>query len=114
MTTTRWATTALLACAAGLFAGSAALAWTDEAFDQYFQRKDTVTLSAGNAQEANTVTHVIDPRPRRARNTRIPGNGERMTHVIERYRNPPRPTPGQPSIININNPPSPGASTTGQ
>ena len=72
-----------LACIS--LAGPQAAAWTDEAFDQYFQRKDTVTSSAGNAHEANTVTHVIDPWPRHVGNTRIPANGERMSDAIERY-----------------------------
>jgi hypothetical protein len=97
-----WRLTALLAFAAAPFAGSGAMAWTDEAFEQYFQRKDTVTLSAGNAHQANTVTHVIDPWPPRVGNTRIPANGERMSHVIERYRNPPRPVSGPGTVINVN------------
>ena len=52
----------------------------------YFQRKDGVTLSAGNAAQANTVTHVIDPWPPYAGNRHIPGNGERMSGAVERYR----------------------------
>jgi len=93
------------------------MAWTDEAFDQYFQRKDTVTLSAGNAHQANTVTHMIDPWPPRVRDTRIPANGERMSHVIARYRNPPRPASGPGTVINGNNTPGgnpAGGANTGQ
>ena len=62
-----------------------ALPW-DDPFEQYFQRKDTVTLGAGNAKAVNSATHVIDPWPRNVGNTRIPGNGERMVGAIERYR----------------------------
>jgi hypothetical protein len=62
-----------------------ALPW-DDPFEQYFQRKDTVTLGAGNATSVNSATHVIDPWPRNVGNTRIPGNGERMAGAVERYR----------------------------
>src|SRR5258708_24173315 len=60
-----------------------ALPW-DDPFEQYFQRKDTVTLGAGDAKEVNSVTHVIDPWPRYVGNTRIPGNGERMAGAAAR------------------------------
>jgi hypothetical protein len=52
----------------------------------YLQRKDSITPGAGNAKAVNTVTHMIDPWPPYAGNRRIPGNGERMTDAIERYR----------------------------
>ena len=55
-------------------------------FDQYFQRSDTITLSAGNAKEVNAAIHVIDPWPRHSRYRRIPANGARMTGAIQRYR----------------------------
>ena len=77
-----------------------ALPW-DDPFEQYFQRKDTVTLGAGNAKEVNSATHVIDPWPRYVGNTRIPGNGERMAGAVERYRDvsklprAPKPVAGQ-------------------
>jgi hypothetical protein len=58
----------------------------DDPIDQYFQRKDTVTLGAGNAPAVNSATHIIDPWPRYVGNTRIPGNGERMAGAVERYR----------------------------
>src|SRR5713101_6259337 len=44
------------------------LAGNDE-MDRYFQRSDTITLSAGNAKEENAVTHTIHPWP--------PGVGDR-------------------------------------
>jgi hypothetical protein len=53
---------------------------------QYFQRADTVTLSAGNAKEVNTRIHVIDPWPRHSGDNTITGNGERMVGAAERYR----------------------------
>lgn len=53
---------------------------------EYTQRADAVTLSAGNAQEVNSRIQVIDPWPRYAGNTRITANGQRMAGAIERYR----------------------------
>jgi hypothetical protein len=78
-----------------------ALPW-DDPFEQYFQRKDTVTLGAGNAKAVNSVTHVIDPWPRNVGNTRIPGDGGRMAGAIERYRDvsklPRAPKPIAPEL----------------
>jgi hypothetical protein len=56
---------------------------------EYLHRTDTITLSAGNAKDVNAATHIIDPWPRRAANRRIPSNGERMEHAIERYKSGP-------------------------
>jgi hypothetical protein len=58
----------------------------DDPLDQYFQRKNGVTLEGGNAAAVNSATHIIDPWPRNVGNTRIPGNGERMAGAVERYR----------------------------
>jgi len=52
----------------------------------YLQRTDSIAAGAGNAKAVNSVTHVIDPWPPYAGNRRIPGDGERMTGAIERYR----------------------------
>jgi hypothetical protein len=92
---------------AGILAGQAAvmcclaLPW-DDPFEQYFQRKDTVTLGAGDAKAVNSATHVIDPWPRNVGNTRIPGNGERMAGAVERYRDvsklPRAPKPIAPEV----------------
>jgi hypothetical protein len=74
----------------------------DDPFEQYFQRKDTVTLGAGNARAVNSATHVIDPWPRYVRNTRIPGDGGRMAGAVERYRDvsklPRAPKPIAPEL----------------
>jgi len=92
---------------AGILAGQAAvmcclaLPW-DDPFEQYFQRKDTVTLGAGNAKEVNSATHVIDPWPRYVGDTRIPGDGGRMAGAVERYRDvsklPRAPKPIGPAL----------------
>src|SRR5260370_12726920 len=51
---------------------------------EYAQRSQTITLSAGNARETNAAIHVIDPWPRYAGNKRIPANGQRMAGAGER------------------------------
>jgi hypothetical protein len=63
-----------------------ASAWDQDPFAQYIQRSDTITLGAGNAKDVNAATHVLDPWPRYVGNRRIPGNGERMSGAVERYR----------------------------
>jgi len=70
----------------GSFAASAALAWDQNPFATYFQRSDKITLWEGDAKAVNTATHVIDPWPRYVGNRRIPGNGDRLSRAVERYR----------------------------
>jgi hypothetical protein len=77
---------ALAVLVSGSFAGSAALAWDQEPFAMYFQRSDKITLGAGDAKAVNAATHVIDPWPRYVGNRRIPGNGDRLSRAVERYR----------------------------
>ena len=52
----------------------------------YFQRSDKITLGAGDAKAVNAATHVIDPWPRYVGNRQIPGNGDRLSRAVERYR----------------------------
>src|SRR5260370_40730087 len=52
---------------------------------EYAQRSQTITLSAGNAKETNLAIHAIDPWPRYVGNKRIPANGQRMPGPGERY-----------------------------
>ena len=73
------------ALAAVLFSNGAS-AWDQEPFAMYFQRSDTVTLGAGNARDVNAATHIIDPWPRYVGNRRIPGNGDRLSRAVARYR----------------------------
>lgn len=57
-----------------------------DAVQQYTQRADKVTLSAGDAQAVNTRIQAIDPWPRYVGDRRIAVNGERMAGAVERYR----------------------------
>ncbi len=57
-----------------------------DSVQEYTQRSDAVTLSAGNAQDVNTRVQEIDPWPRYVDKKRIAANGERMAGAVERYR----------------------------
>ena len=80
----------------GNFAGSGALAWDQDPFAMYFQRSDKITLGAGNAKDVNAATHIIDPWPRYVGNRRIPGNGDRLSRAVQRYRQGSYRQPAQP------------------
>jgi hypothetical protein len=77
---------AFVVLAGGSLAASAALAWDQNPFATYFQRSETITLWEGDAKAVNAATHVIDPWPRYVGNRRIPGNGDRLSRAVERYR----------------------------
>jgi hypothetical protein len=54
--------------------------------DIYFDRRETIALSAGDDVMANRVTHMIDPWPASSANRNIAYNGERAQSAVERYR----------------------------
>ncbi len=54
--------------------------------NDYLKRRDTITLSAGEAQSWNRAVHVTDPWPPYVVNTRIEGDGQRVSRAVERYR----------------------------
>jgi hypothetical protein len=81
----------------------------DDELARYVQRSDKVTLSAGEAKDVNATTHTLDPWPPGVTNRRIPANGERMVHAIERYRRgPAQAAPANP-VAAIGAAPAPGA-----
>ena len=53
----------------------------------YWDRRDPVGLSAGDAIAANEAVQTIDPWPRSSANTNLAFNGQRMQAAAERYRN---------------------------
>src|ERR1700675_1103383 len=103
-----------LMLATALAAGLAGCIHLEDNATQYVKRSDKITLSAGNAKDANAAIHVIDPWPRRSADRRIPANGERMAGAHERYRNvdklPPRPMINPPNVL----PSTGGATASGQ
>jgi hypothetical protein len=91
----------IITSAAAVLFSSGASAWDQEPFAMYFQRKDTVTLGAGNARDVNAATHIIDPWPRHVGNRRIPGNGDRLSRAVERYRQGSYRPPAPPMFNSI-------------
>src|SRR4249919_2126447 len=53
---------------------------------RYLQRKDTVTLSAGDASQANAVAQTLHPWPPGVGDRNIPMQGTRAVRAIECYR----------------------------
>ena len=53
--------------------------------DIYYDRRETVSLGAGDALATNRATHMVDPWPRHSLNTRIAGNGQLMQAAQDRY-----------------------------
>ena len=68
---------AVLAVPAVLFSGC---------YDDYYARRDTVSLGAGDAQATNAATHVIDPWPPHSKNTTINVDGSRVQVGMDRYQ----------------------------
>jgi hypothetical protein len=53
---------------------------------EYLDRREAISLNAGDALAANQVTMMVDPWPRVSANKNIRFNGERMQRAIARYR----------------------------
>jgi hypothetical protein len=54
--------------------------------DLYYDRREGIALSAGDAAATNKVTQMVDPWPRASSNRNIAFNGEKMQTAVERYR----------------------------
>jgi hypothetical protein len=53
---------------------------------EYFDRRDTIALSSGNAVATDKVTHMVDPWPPVSADKNLEFNGERMENAMQRYR----------------------------
>ena len=73
------------------------LAGNDE-MDRYFQRSDTITLSAGDAKQANAVTHTINPWPSYVGDRRIVVGAAKTGGAIARYRSGTQPRDPLPAV----------------
>ena len=95
--------------------GLASLALTCAACtpEHYLDRRETISLAAGDAVHANMVTHIADPWPRHAFDNRIVHEGEVIQKGVQRLREgkvyDPRKAPGgladsqgQGGLINLN------------
>ncbi|MGH6713661.1 MAG: hypothetical protein ACREEK_32500 [Bradyrhizobium sp.] len=80
-----------------LLGGCYGLAGHDE-MDRYFQRSDTITMSAGDAKQVNAATHTINPWPRGVGDRRIAYDARRVGQAVERYGNTQRPVDQLPNI----------------
>lgn len=80
-----------------LLGGCYGLAGHDEV-DRYFQRSDTITMSAGDAKQVNAVTHTINPWPRYVGDRRIAYDARRVGSAVTRYGNTTRPVDQLPNI----------------
>jgi len=62
--------------------------------DIYYDRRDTIHLSASDANASNIAVQTIDPWPRHAAQREILTNGEKIQPAIQRYKEgkvtPPR------------------------
>jgi len=52
----------------------------------YFDRRETIALSSGDAIAANVALQTANPMPRSSEDTNIAANGQRMQSAMERYR----------------------------
>lgn len=69
---------------AGLIAASAA-----GCGGEYLDRRDSISVYAGDAVRSNIVTHVIDPWPRPSANARLTLGAQRMIDAKERKADAP-------------------------
>lgn len=67
----------LIALAGGLLGGCS---------DIYFDRRESVSLSSGDAVNANKVAQMVDPWPPESVKRDVAYNGEKMQAAVERYR----------------------------
>ncbi len=60
----------------------------------YMNRRDSITLGAGNTQDANMGIHTVDPFPPAAKNTSISVSGVKTGQAVGRYK-----TPCDPDVV---------------
>ena len=70
----------------------------NDEMDRYFQRSDTITMSAGDAKQVNAVTHTIHPWPRNVGDRRIAYDAQRVGAAVTRYNTTTRPVDQLPNI----------------
>lgn len=78
---------------AGAFVLVGCQTYGNDQMASYLQRKDTVTLSAGDANRVNAMTQALHPWPPGVGDRRIPMEGSRAVGAIATY-NCPNPKQG--------------------
>jgi hypothetical protein len=65
--------------------------------DMYFDRRDMVSLGAGDAIATNKIAQMVDPWPRYSGRTHIAYNGQRTQLALDRYNRGKAITPVLPT-----------------
>ena len=71
-----------------ILALAAIFAFSGCASADYMNNRDSITLGAGNATQANIGIHTIDPFPPSAKNTKIEVTGKKVGDAYSRYLSP--------------------------
>ena len=61
----------------------------------YLNNYDTATLASGDSNRQNQLLQTVDPYNPQSNNTKIEGDGQRMTAVVQKYRGAPAAALGQ-------------------
>ena len=72
------------------------LAGNDE-MERYYQRSETITLSAGDAMRVNAATHILQPWPPGVGDRRIAFDAQRVGGAVNRYHGQKQPTDQMPN-----------------
>jgi hypothetical protein len=80
--------------------------------DIYYDRRETIALSAGDAVAANAVEQMADPWPPNSGNPNIAYNGQKMQSAVERYRTGKVIPPVEPTTLEIMAPPQAASTPT--
>src|SRR5215475_2956528 len=88
----------LLAIVPALALGGCYGLYGHDEMDRYFQRSDTITMSAGDAKQVNAVTHTIHPWPRNVGDRRIAYDARRVGTAVRNYSTTTRPVDQLPDI----------------
>jgi hypothetical protein len=70
----------------GVALGAAVVLVLGACSDIYYDRRDAMHISAGDANASNIAVHTIDPWPRHAAQREILTNGEKIQPAIQRYK----------------------------
>src|SRR5271154_5591596 len=71
--------------------------------EDYWVRRDTIALGAGDAIAGNAVTQMIDPWPPGSADKNIAFNGEKMQDAVQRYRTDKVIEPADPGDLQSTN-----------
>ena len=88
----------LLALVPALSLGGCYGLYGHDEIDRYFQRSGSITMSAGDAKQANAVTHTITPWPPYVGDRRLAYDARRVGSAVTRYGTNRQPTDQLPDV----------------